>query len=224
MPIEFHCTGCNKLLRVPDDAAGRKAQCPGCEAILEIPAATTADPTGAADSQAPSAPPDSDNPFQSPTTSSAAAYGYSASVERSGWVTTVGIVNLVFGSIQLLCGGCMSFGGLMFIGPMREAIQKEMDGGPGPEVADFVGVFMVVMIVVLLASGALLIAAGVGVLKRRPWGRILTFVLGGLTGVGTLFNMASMDPGSIIPIGLGIAYCALVFGVLCKSRYAAEFR
>lgn len=38
MPIEFRCTKCGKLLRVPDDAAGRKAQCPNCETILQISA------------------------------------------------------------------------------------------------------------------------------------------------------------------------------------------
>ena len=44
MPIEFHCTACNQLLRVPDDAAGRKAQCPGCDAVLDIPAAAAEPP------------------------------------------------------------------------------------------------------------------------------------------------------------------------------------
>ncbi len=39
MPIEFRCDQCNKLLRVPDDTAGKKARCPGCSAIVEIPAA-----------------------------------------------------------------------------------------------------------------------------------------------------------------------------------------
>jgi len=38
MPIEFRCTQCNRLLRTPDDAAGRKATCPQCGATLTIPA------------------------------------------------------------------------------------------------------------------------------------------------------------------------------------------
>ena len=37
MPIEFRCTQCNRLLRTPDDAAGRTATCPQCGATLTIP-------------------------------------------------------------------------------------------------------------------------------------------------------------------------------------------
>ena len=40
MPIEFHCQKCNKLLRVPDGSAGKKAQCPSCQTILEIPSSS----------------------------------------------------------------------------------------------------------------------------------------------------------------------------------------
>lgn len=45
MPIEFHCQKCNKLLRVPDGSAGKKAQCPSCQTILEIPTAAPPPPT-----------------------------------------------------------------------------------------------------------------------------------------------------------------------------------
>ena len=37
MPIEFRCTQCNRLLRTEEDAAGQKAKCPECGAILEVP-------------------------------------------------------------------------------------------------------------------------------------------------------------------------------------------
>lgn len=69
MPIEFHCTACNQLLRVPDDAAGRRAKCPGCDAVLEIPAAATR-PTPAEPTLGPiiggTASPDRDRPFPLP--------------------------------------------------------------------------------------------------------------------------------------------------------------
>ena len=38
MPIEFRCTQCNQLLRVPDDSAGKAARCPKCQALLTVPA------------------------------------------------------------------------------------------------------------------------------------------------------------------------------------------
>jgi phage FluMu protein Com len=39
MAIEFRCTKCNKLLRTPDDTAGKHAKCPECGEILLIPTA-----------------------------------------------------------------------------------------------------------------------------------------------------------------------------------------
>jgi hypothetical protein len=36
MPITFSCP-CGKSLRVNDEMAGRKARCPGCQAVIDIP-------------------------------------------------------------------------------------------------------------------------------------------------------------------------------------------
>ncbi|MEQ8790554.1 MAG: hypothetical protein RIC55_29930 [Pirellulaceae bacterium] len=41
MPIDFRCTHCGKLLRVGDDAAGKKSRCPDCGNIQDIPAGST---------------------------------------------------------------------------------------------------------------------------------------------------------------------------------------
>lgn len=58
MPIEFRCSGCGKLLRVPDEAAGKQAQCPACGRVLPVPA-FSASPTAPP-------PPKDDNPYRSP--------------------------------------------------------------------------------------------------------------------------------------------------------------
>ena len=42
MPIEFPCTGCGKLMRAADAAAGRKGQCPHCGTLVPIPSVSTA--------------------------------------------------------------------------------------------------------------------------------------------------------------------------------------
>jgi phage FluMu protein Com len=55
MPIEFRCTHCNRLLRTPDETAGKQAQCPECGAITTIPSVSTAAPLGSAP-QSPFAP------------------------------------------------------------------------------------------------------------------------------------------------------------------------
>jgi len=42
MPIEFRCPSCDKLLRTPDQSAGKKAKCPQCGTITNVPVASTA--------------------------------------------------------------------------------------------------------------------------------------------------------------------------------------
>ena len=37
MPIEMSCTGCGQTLRVADEHAGKKARCPACGTIAEVP-------------------------------------------------------------------------------------------------------------------------------------------------------------------------------------------
>lgn len=37
MPIEFPCPECSSLLRTPDDSSGKKAKCPNCGAISDVP-------------------------------------------------------------------------------------------------------------------------------------------------------------------------------------------
>jgi hypothetical protein len=37
MTIEFRCSQCNQLLRVPEDAAGKNARCPKCQALMIVP-------------------------------------------------------------------------------------------------------------------------------------------------------------------------------------------
>ena len=41
MPLEFQCVECRKTLRVADGAAGRKARCPDCGTIQNVPAPAT---------------------------------------------------------------------------------------------------------------------------------------------------------------------------------------
>ena len=37
MTIEFRCSQCNQLLRVPDTSAGKNARCPKCSALMQVP-------------------------------------------------------------------------------------------------------------------------------------------------------------------------------------------
>jgi MoxR-like ATPase len=35
--IEFHCTGCGRALKVPASAAGKRASCPQCQTVVQVP-------------------------------------------------------------------------------------------------------------------------------------------------------------------------------------------
>jgi phage FluMu protein Com len=59
MPIEMRCTGCGQTLRVADEHAGKKARCPSCGTIAEVPS-----PGSPVETAPPPAPPSS--PSSSP--------------------------------------------------------------------------------------------------------------------------------------------------------------
>ena len=44
MPIEFSCYECGTKLRVGDDSAGKKAKCPKCDLVLDIPMSSETSP------------------------------------------------------------------------------------------------------------------------------------------------------------------------------------
>lgn len=47
MPIDVVCPACQKKMRAPDVAAGKRVKCPGCQGPLQIPVAPSAPATGA---------------------------------------------------------------------------------------------------------------------------------------------------------------------------------
>ena len=76
MALEFRCPECQRLLRTPDDSAGKQARCPQCSAIVPVPSSLPA--TGVA--QGGYRPEAALNPYQSP----ADIYGPQAGVESTG--------------------------------------------------------------------------------------------------------------------------------------------
>ncbi|HUX02100.1 MAG: hypothetical protein WBD63_05575 [Phycisphaerae bacterium] len=48
MPITTTCPGCGKQMEAPDKAAGRKARCPHCRSVVEIPGEAAAAAPGEA--------------------------------------------------------------------------------------------------------------------------------------------------------------------------------
>ena len=56
MAIEFSCTSCQHLVRVGDNAAGKKGKCPHCGTILQIPGPPAAAPAPALSPAKPASP------------------------------------------------------------------------------------------------------------------------------------------------------------------------
>ena len=114
MPIEMTCTGCGQTLRVADEHAGKKARCPACGTIAEVPwagvevrpVAEPSNPFSSASQPAPVGNPFSDgpdpkaNPYASPSAPAFGPHSFGRP-HRGGTILTFGIVGI-------LC--CMPFG------------------------------------------------------------------------------------------------------------------
>lgn len=156
---------------------------------------------------------------------------------QSGAVTAVAVCNFVLGGLYAVCGvilmAAMGVVAKMFGGAIEEAAAKSGDpqvakaaegGGIFAMIAGFgVAVGLCVLVVFALP----LILAGVGVVKRRQWGRILTLVMGailGLLGLISLFfslkgGVGAGIVGDLILVGYGV----LAYVVLLNAKNAAEF-
>ncbi len=71
MAIDFACPNCQRMLRVPDEAAGKQAQCPQCNTVVDVPAAAVGaaqqPPSDASAKQPLTEFPFSNQPYQPPS-------------------------------------------------------------------------------------------------------------------------------------------------------------
>lgn len=182
MAIEFRCTQCDRLLRVPGNTAGKPAQCPGCGGMMTIPggpagaagemhmtgfrpqagAAFSPAAGGAYPSSAPQPQPagDSDNPYQSPL-----QYGEappSAGMSRAGTpagrviAPAVGLIAVAVLEIEILA--------ITVVGALAGFAER---GGPGPAgVPAFLGPALVLALAVLGVVLSVVVIAGAMKMKN----------------------------------------------------------
>lgn len=116
MPIEFRCSRCNRLLRTPDDTAGRQAKCPECGNEQTIP--SPASPAATAFSPPPPPPPQT-SPFSGPQGETASAPGSPYQSPEYGGPylpphagldfprnDSKAVASLVFGILTMIIGCC----------------------------------------------------------------------------------------------------------------------
>lgn len=131
-------------------------------------------------------------------------------------MTAIGILNFVFGglgcvfSLLLVLGG----GAFAFLGSaMEEAAAAEGMSTEGfGEAAATGGAMFMLLGLVGMALGVLLIVAGVGVMKVRPWGRTCSLAYAGskiILGIGagfiTGFGFGTIM-GFVYPVVLGVLF------------------
>jgi hypothetical protein len=152
---------------------------------------------------------------------------------RSGAVTAVAIINFILAGLTVL-GALLVvvLGGwfvAIFTGAANEAAKQGGDpdaakvaGQAGGVAAAIIGVFVVCFLIVAV----LYLLAGIGVLNRRQYGRVITLILGALAGLSALWALVGIgrNPGgSLISIVLNGGYCVFTYVVLLNSQNAREF-
>ena len=137
----------------------------------------------------------------------------SEQLHRSNWVTAVAIVNFLMGIFKIASGTVL----LLAIRYLRETSPPAT--APIGAVAIFFYWMLVMVAVLIVVSGILSLLAGYGVIKRRHWGRVLSLVLAGLSGLFALRSAASLEFS--FPV-FGV-YFVFVYIILLNSRFAAEF-
>jgi hypothetical protein len=108
-------------------------------------------------------------------------------------ITLVGVLNIVYRSVAVLGGLillliAMGFDRFMEM-LMKEGILQPYDVPAG--LLEIVPVILAVVGLVMIAVSAVGIAGAAGVLKRKPWGRILLLIV-------SFFNLVRIPLGTIL--------------------------
>lgn len=121
----------------------------------------------------------------------------------SGWPTALGTISIVFGSLGLVCYGCMSVNTIAT--PMLVGMVPEDQRPPTAQ-----GIQLFVQIFQLCAASGLsvwLLIAGIGLARRRPWsrahaigwsvGKILLTIISTLAGLAFVGETVEQINGSM---------------------------
>lgn len=130
-------------------------------------------------------------------------------------IKALGYANLALGGVGLLVGGYVLGMGIDMMHRATQDAQSGAAAGCGclvslATVGKHLSTLMIVYGVVLLVVHALMIAAGVGLLRLAPWGRTLSLT------VAILFIAAG---GGV----LGVVYSVPVIMLLMKPEWKAAF-
>lgn len=182
MAIEFNCPQCGKAYRVSDELAGRMAKCRECSVVMTIPAApagvqpASSAPQAAAGAAPPSPPPPQAVPMLRP-----AAEGYGPPRgKRPASVTVVSILGLISAGYGLLVNVPLAVLQLTGAWPMTSATRRLWRYSTWRS-------YMTVDTIITAIFAGLWLAAAIGMLRMRKWGRQTAM---GILVVGILLAVA----------------------------------
>jgi hypothetical protein len=143
-----------------------------------------------------------DNPYQPPQQPDFTPTTPTSGATRPTILTVFGILNIVFGSFGLLCTPVSALA--LFIpqpampnGQVNPALAAMQDPG--------YRTFMIFSLVMGMIAAACLLAAGIGLLKQRSWGRTISIGYAGYSLV-------------MVVIGLIISYTYIVSPLMAKAQ------
>ena len=155
---------------------------------------------------------------------------------QSGAVTAVAVISFVVGGIVLVFGICGGIGVAMFTGQAGGFMAFNI-----PAFGSALGIAIGICVAIIL-WGIGVIVAGIGVINRSQWGRVLTLILGGIAAlVALLFVWAGVhslteqgqfggppDVGGVLLLFLTglilLGYTILAYIILLNPVYGSEFR
>jgi phage FluMu protein Com len=193
--MQITCASCGKKLKVPDTAAGKKVKCPGCEAVIRIPAseaATAASPperlptatSSAADLNLRCPKCDAANVQELPPNAFSRKPGYvctaCSQIMRPAGSTGLYVIALLLGTVSAVIGL-----GLMFVAVTAERFRGNMIAG-AVGVAGLGG-FAVVW---GLRQMRLPMPVGATAKRMRIWPLIVILVVGLLVVLAAMFGVA----------------------------------
>lgn len=134
---------------------------------------------------------------------------------RTGSMTAMGILNIVFGALGTLVFSLMMLGAGILTAAGTSSTTEE-----GGMLAMGGGILMLIG-VVGLAINVMLLASGIGVLKVAPWGRKLSIIYGGLGLVVYGGSLATAEFSITTVVALG--YCVLLLALCFTPGWRAAF-
>ena len=209
MPIDFLCGQCQHTLRVPDESAGKKARCPQCGNVQQIPVPPSASNAGFDLGQF-------DQPMPGPSNAP-------ASPSPSPWDSAPGKPSGEYGPLptsqpsnqdqpyQSYPGASAPYGGYYVRQP--KTLQQVQDRVRPPAIA-----LIVVAVLSLLCAGLMVAAGGIGLAEgdEDAIPIIVIAVIGGIMQLGIIIGAARMLFLKNYGLAITAAVLSLASGLCCQ--------